>query len=220
MEQVRGRKNGDTARMLAEFHSALGIPFGKPGLGSAALRKRLHVEENQELLEELDTENLVGIAQELADVVYVAYGTAHTYGIPLDEVIEAVHAANMTKFLPDGKPVLRADGKLLKSAQWFVPADIAAVLARKTPRGTSNRNVRGSTKSRAARRLFLLNEFGDGVRTPCYRCGVLLNYDTMTVDRIIPGCEGGTYRRNNIRPACAPCNSETGGALATRNKAS
>lgn len=47
----------------------------------------------------------------------------------------------------------------------------------------------------------------------CYRCGKLLTADTVTADRIIPGCKGGTYRRNNIRPACGPCNSEAGGAL-------
>lgn len=48
----------------------------------------------------------------------------------------------------------------------------------------------------------------------CYRCGHLLAVDTVTVDRIIPGCKGGTYRRDNIRPACGDCNSETGGPLA------
>ena len=47
----------------------------------------------------------------------------------------------------------------------------------------------------------------------CYRCGVLLTVETVTVDRIIPGCKGGTYRRDNIRPACGDCNSETGGPL-------
>ena len=47
----------------------------------------------------------------------------------------------------------------------------------------------------------------------CYRCGRLLVFETITVDRIIPGCKGGTYRRNNIRPACGKCNSETGGSL-------
>lgn len=47
----------------------------------------------------------------------------------------------------------------------------------------------------------------------CYRCGALLTVDTVTVDRIRPGCQGGTYRRENIRPACGPCNSETGGRL-------
>jgi hypothetical protein len=50
----------------------------------------------------------------------------------------------------------------------------------------------------------------------CYRCGALLTVETVTVDRIKPGCQGGTYRRDNIRPACGPCNSETGGA--TRRK--
>jgi len=47
----------------------------------------------------------------------------------------------------------------------------------------------------------------------CYRCGKLLLLDTLTVDRIKPGCQGGTYRRENIRPACEDCNSRTGGAL-------
>lgn len=55
---------------------------------------------------------------------------------------------------------------------------------------------------------------GDGEAScRCYRCGDLLTVDTVTVDRIIPGCKGGTYRRNNIRPACGPCNTETGAAL-------
>lgn len=52
----------------------------------------------------------------------------------------------------------------------------------------------------------------------CYRCGTLLSVETVTVDRIIPGCKGGTYRRNNIRPACGRCNSETGGPLAQLGK--
>lgn len=52
----------------------------------------------------------------------------------------------------------------------------------------------------------------------CYRCGCLLVDGTLTVDRIIPGCKGGTYRRENIRPACGGCNSETGGALASKPK--
>lgn len=55
----------------------------------------------------------------------------------------------------------------------------------------------------------------------CYRCGVLLWFGTMTVDRIHPGWKktkkwpkGGTYVRTNIRPACLSCNSETGGGMA------
>lgn len=99
-------------------------------------------------------------------------------------------------------------------------------------RGTSNTNARGNTQDRQRRREWLVEtyradrdvttygwlttgEWGPK-RTPacrCYRCGELLTVDTVTVDRIIPGCQGGTYRRNNIRPACAACNSETGGKL-------
>jgi hypothetical protein len=52
----------------------------------------------------------------------------------------------------------------------------------------------------------------------CYRCGDLLTKETVTADRIVPGCEGGTYDRWNIRPACGDCNSETGGPLAAKPK--
>lgn len=113
-------------------------------------------------------------------------------------------------------------------------------------RGTTNRDARGSTEDRRRRRAYLVATYranrdvgavdiragwavlgtrlfpvplGDGQPAcRCYRCGELLTVDTVTVDRIIPGCEGGTYRRNNIRPACGSCNSETGGALASRPK--
>lgn len=49
----------------------------------------------------------------------------------------------------------------------------------------------------------------------CYRCGKLLTEETVTADRIKPGCQGGTYRRENIRPACGGsegCNQTAGGA--------
>lgn len=80
-------------------------------------------------------------------------------------------------------------------------------------RGTSNTNARGSAQARRARKHFLLNKYGDGTTASCYRCPTILDFETITVDRIIPGCEGGTYRRSNIRPACAPCNMQTGGQL-------
>lgn len=54
----------------------------------------------------------------------------------------------------------------------------------------------------------------------CYRCGRLLTVDTVSPDRIKPGIDGGSYRRENIRPACEDCQSSTGGALgAARKKA-
>jgi hypothetical protein len=50
----------------------------------------------------------------------------------------------------------------------------------------------------------------------CYRCGKLLTVDTVTADRIKPGCQGGTYRRENLRPACLSCNSITGATTRRR----
>lgn len=119
-----------------------------------------------------------------------------------------------------------------------------------TKRGTSNGNARGNTADRRARRAFLLETYASNVPgfCRCYRCGGLLynpddkpaqvlafgedrevipsytlqvvRVQPLTIDRIVPGCKNGTYRRNNIRPACGSCNSETGGPLATpRRKA-
>lgn len=81
-------------------------------------------------------------------------------------------------------------------------------------RGTTNSNRRGSSYARKRRKLWLLKAFEADINGPicrCYRCGVPLTFNTLTVDRIVPGCKGGTYARTNIRPACGACNSETGG---------
>lgn len=110
-------------------------------------------------------------------------------------------------------------------------------------RGTTNGNARGSSYERRRRRAWMMTAWASDkpglVR--CYRCGCLLfnpdDYpDTdgvlwwpvgeslriaanpLTIDRITPGCQGGTYRRNNIRPACGTCNSETGGATRRKGK--
>lgn len=87
-----------------------------------------------------------------------------------------------------------------------------------SPRGTSNSNARGNTRDRRSRRAWLLKTYesdqGEGT-CRCYRCGNVLTDLTVTVDRIVPGCEGGRYVRNNIRPACLRCNAETGGAYWT-----
>lgn len=74
-------------------------------------------------------------------------------------------------------------------------------------RGTSNTNARGSAEDRRRRKRWLI----DNGFTRCHFCLVVLTLETMTVDRIVPGCQGGRYTRDNIRPACGPCNSSEGG---------
>lgn len=85
-----------------------------------------------------------------------------------------------------------------------------------TVRGSSNRNdpSRGDSSQRRKRKQYLLDKFGDGTTAPCSFCGIDLIFDTVTVDRHpIPGCQGGTYAPDNIRPACMPCNSKHGGSI-------
>jgi 5-methylcytosine-specific restriction endonuclease McrA len=85
-------------------------------------------------------------------------------------------------------------------------------------RGTTNGNSRGSAEARRARKHFLLDAFGDGTWVPCSFCRGVLDWGTLTVDRIVPGCQGGTYARDNIRPACVTCNSLDGTAWRERLK--
>lgn len=90
-------------------------------------------------------------------------------------------------------------------------------------RGTTNRNVRGSSYSRRTRREWLVTTFGDGIIVECAlrvsaKCLRWLTVDTVTADRIVPGIEGGSYERGNIRPACLPCNSTAGGQLSAKRQ--
>jgi predicted HAD superfamily Cof-like phosphohydrolase len=122
----------DVAAAVAAFHHAFRRPMREqpsadidPAL--ARLRVELIREEVSEFVAASQQGDLVGIADALADIVYVVYGTALTYGIDLDAVLREVHRSNMTKLDTDGNPVLRKDGKVLKSAR-YSPPDIAAVL--------------------------------------------------------------------------------------------
>lgn len=119
----------DHAARLASFHEACGQPFGHGHISDSELRIRLHREETKELVDALEAGDLIGAARELADVVYVAYGTAHSLGLPLDALIAEVHRANMSKFGPDDRPVLDEGGKVLKGPH-FRPPDIRWVLDR------------------------------------------------------------------------------------------
>ena len=61
------------------------------------------------------------LTKELADLLYVTYGFAVTFGLPIDEVFERVHRSNMSKLGDDGKPIYREDGKVLKGPNYEKP---------------------------------------------------------------------------------------------------
>lgn len=106
----------DSQQMLEEF-----IASGDP----RALRAHLVVEEGgSELLRALAIRDKVLLADALADLAYVTYGCAVTFGIPLDLVFAEVHRSNMTKEPQPDDPMIR---KLSKGPS-YSPPDIERVL--------------------------------------------------------------------------------------------
>lgn len=115
---------------VCEFQQAIaGIMDVPRGDNLLALRMRLMTEEYNEVTEELHVGLVYGIdrarlAKELADLLYVVYGTAEAYGIPMDAVFNAVHESNMRK-VAHGVVV---NGKITKHEGYQAP-DIEAILA-------------------------------------------------------------------------------------------
>jgi len=61
------------------------------------------------------------VAKELADLLYVVYGTAEELGIPLEDVFDVVHESNMSKVWPDGEVHYNEFGKVLKPNTYVKP---------------------------------------------------------------------------------------------------
>ena len=100
-------------KQVKRFHEMMGHPVGREGPFKALpaeeikLRVRLMQEElNEELVPAMLAEiegnhnvipNRVLIADGLADLMYVVYGTAVVYDIPLDEIMRIICRSNETK---------------------------------------------------------------------------------------------------------------------------
>ena len=112
------------------FQRAVGQHIGEkpefPSKEERELRKKLLAEEYTEYVVAEYNNDFVEVADALADMIYIICGTAVSYGIPLDDIFEEVHASNMAK-LVDGKVLRRADGKIQKPEGW-APPDIERIL--------------------------------------------------------------------------------------------
>lgn len=86
------------------------------------------IEAWQEFLDDPNAENAqANLTAELADVVYVVMGFAHSQGLPLAEMFDEIHAANMRKVQSDGTVIRNEHGKVLKPVGWY-PADKVGVI--------------------------------------------------------------------------------------------
>ncbi|MFE9412309.1 hypothetical protein ACFYN0_26475 [Streptomyces sp. NPDC006704] len=132
----------DPMARVREFHDAVGVEREHTSADKehlVLLRRTLIEEETREVAVELTRlarrvgrrqigrSARVALAKELADLLYVTYGTADLLHIPLAEVFEEVHRSNMSKLGLDGRPVRRSDGKILKGPN-YCEADVEGIL--------------------------------------------------------------------------------------------
>lgn len=118
-------------RKVADWHERFGVPVArKPTtipLQRCDLRARLIREELDELEAYLLTGNLIEIADALADLLYVTFGTAVELGMDMEPIFNEVQRSNLSKLWPDGKPRYREDGKVLKPPN-YSPPNLAPIL--------------------------------------------------------------------------------------------
>lgn len=108
----------DMVRQFARtYKQSLNLPWMKD-TDKDLLRLVLVKEEYAEVLSATEAEDLL---KELADLVYVTYGYAATFGWDLDEAVRRVHASNMSKLDDKGEPIYREDGKVLKGPNYQEP---------------------------------------------------------------------------------------------------
>ena len=135
---MQRQHDNDHLAMLAEFMTAMEQPVsqGWEDLEGIKLGLKLIEEETEEFREAVENlfentecgegedvlnDNREDLAKELTDLLYVCYWTAAKIGIDVNEAFRRVHASNMSKLGPDGKPVKRGDGKVLKGPNYRAP---------------------------------------------------------------------------------------------------
>ena len=90
------------------------------------LYMNLITEEYKETLEAFQNNDLVEVADGLADMVWVIMGMCSSCGIEFNKVWEEVRSSNMSKFV-NGKAIKNNSGKIMKPDTYFKP-DIKKVL--------------------------------------------------------------------------------------------
>lgn len=110
----------DIRHMCAVFGQDVHDTLHKPDGKVRALRIALMAEEVKELFEAEQADDIVEIADALADITVIAFGTAAAYGINLEACLDEVYRSNMTKVV-DGEVIRDDRGKILKPATYSPP---------------------------------------------------------------------------------------------------
>ncbi len=117
----------DHIAMVAEFHSSFKIPLQNspviPEKERCELRYKLIREELEEFREAYEKGDLVEVADALADLQYVVFGSVLEFGLQdkFVELFQEVQRSNMSKLDEQGQAIFREDGKVMKSNLWSPP---------------------------------------------------------------------------------------------------
>ncbi|MDH3322249.1 MAG: nucleoside triphosphate pyrophosphohydrolase family protein [Flavobacteriaceae bacterium] len=115
-------------KAVKAFHEAFGLgikesPTANLSEQKLKLRFDLMAEENEEYLEAAKEGDLVEVADALGDMLYILCGTILEHGMQdkIEAVFNEIQQSNMSKLGADGKPIYRADGKVMKGPNYFKP---------------------------------------------------------------------------------------------------
>ena len=86
-------------------------------------RYQLIKEEMEEYHFACENQDLPAVADALGDMLYALYGTVVHHGLQdkIQDIFDEIHASNMSKLDDNGNPILREDGKIIKSSNYFKP---------------------------------------------------------------------------------------------------
>jgi predicted HAD superfamily Cof-like phosphohydrolase len=108
-------------KFMETFGQEIRGKAGFPNDKITSLRYDLIKEELDELKEAIDNKDIKEVADALTDILYVAYGAGHAFGINLDKCFSEVQNSNMSKLGLDGKPIYNEKGKVMKGPKYFKP---------------------------------------------------------------------------------------------------
>ena len=104
-------------------------PVADLGSNKNKLRFDLMAEENNEYINAANNNDIVEVADDLGDMLYILCGTILKHGLQhkIEEVFDEIQRSNMSKLDENGSPIYNKDGKVMKGPKYFKP-DLKKIL--------------------------------------------------------------------------------------------
>ena len=129
-KQLKGKYSHTFQNLIwkvENFNNAFKFPVAEqPTLSKPEIYElcfELMKEENEEYLEACKNKDMIEIADALGDQLFVLIGTMIKHGLQdkIEKVFDEIYLSNMSKLDKNGQPIYNADGKAMKSSQYFKP---------------------------------------------------------------------------------------------------